>query len=202
MLCPNDNTEMRQVQVQSHYGQPIFLEQCEKCGGIWFDESELYRVKQGEAEKIELVDEELLNSLSLISNSKLKCPRDQTQLVRFEDRYFPQGIVLVRCPKCSGLWLNRSEFTKYQNARERMLHPEVVVIEDTEVDKNLRELVELHRSAGHNDTLKKLSDFLSTPVDEVGLFSGESSKEISSQEQAVSTILNVIMTILRLFLFK
>jgi Zn-finger nucleic acid-binding protein len=144
----------------------------------------------------------LLNSTSLIVKPKLKCPRDSSELVRFEDKNFPQGIILARCPECSGFWLNRGEFTKYQRVRERMLHPEVVVIEDTEVDKNLRELVELHRSASNSDTLKKLSDFLSTPVDEISLFSGRPIKEISSQEQAVSSILNIIMTILRLFLFK
>ena len=202
MLCPNDNVEMRQVQIQSHYGQPIFLEQCEKCGGIWFDESELYRAKQGEAEKVESIDADLLNSLSLITNSKLKCPRDQVELVRFEDNNFPQGIILVRCPKCNGFWLNRGEFTKYQKARERMLHPEVIIIEDTAADNKLRELVDLHRSGNQNDTLKRLANFLSTPVDESNLFSGKSKPEISAQEQTISTVLNVITTILRLFLFK
>jgi Zn-finger nucleic acid-binding protein len=202
MLCPLDDGAMRQVQIQSHYGQPISLEQCEKCGGIWFDQSELYRAKQGEAEKVEMVDEELLNSHSLIGNPNLKCPRDHANLVRFEDKNFPPGIILVRCPKCEGFWLNRGEFTKYQKTRERMLHPDVIIIEDTEADKNLRELVDLHKAGSRNDTLKKLSDFLSKPVEEVNVLSGKPGREISSQEQAVSTILNVITTILRLFLFK
>ena len=202
MLCPNDRVEMRQVQIQSHYGQPIYLEQCEKCGGIWFDESELYRAKQGEAEKIESIDADLLNSLSLITNSRLKCPHDQAELVRFEDKNFPQGIILVRCPKCNGFWLNRGEFTRYQNARERMLHPEVVIIGDAESDNNLQQLVSLHRSGNQSDTLKRLADFLSAPVDESNLFSGKSKREISAQEQTISTVLNVVTTILRLFLFK
>ena len=56
MLCPNDNTEMRQVKILSQYGGPVFVDQCEKCGGIWFDESELFRAGQGEAERIEAVN--------------------------------------------------------------------------------------------------------------------------------------------------
>ena len=65
MICPNDNIEMHQVRIESYYGQPIFLEQCENCGGIWFDESELYRAKQGEANKIELLDPEIAQIESL-----------------------------------------------------------------------------------------------------------------------------------------
>ncbi|HEX9897174.1 MAG TPA: zf-TFIIB domain-containing protein [Dehalococcoidales bacterium] len=199
MLCPNDNGEMHQVKIESHYGQPIFLEQCEKCGGIWFDQSELYRAKQGEAEKIELLDAESLRSPALIENSKLVCPRDKTELVRFNDKNFPQGIILERCPKCDGFWLNRGEFTKYQKTRERMLHPEVVIIDDTQMDNNIRELVRLHGSGNRNDTLKRLANFLSTPVDDV--FSSESGKR-SPIEDKTATILNVITTIFRLFLFR
>jgi Zn-finger nucleic acid-binding protein len=51
MLCPNENIEMRQVKVESHYGQPVILDQCPECGGIWFDKMELYQVKQGEQRK-------------------------------------------------------------------------------------------------------------------------------------------------------
>ena len=76
MFCPNENIEMHQVRIESHYGQPIILEQCNKCGGIWFDESELFRAKQGEAEEIELLDSEILRNPSKIEKSVLICPRD------------------------------------------------------------------------------------------------------------------------------
>ena len=53
MKCPNENAEMQQVKVESHYGQTVILDQCPKCGGIWFDSLELYSVKQGQAEIID-----------------------------------------------------------------------------------------------------------------------------------------------------
>ena len=49
MKCPNDSTEMCQVKIEGHYGQPILLEQCKECGGIWFDEMELFSARHGEA---------------------------------------------------------------------------------------------------------------------------------------------------------
>ena len=118
MICPNDAVEMHPAKVLSHYGQPIILDQCEKCGGIWFDESELFRAKRGEAEKIELLDAEALRTSSQIETSPLLCPRDRAKLYRFTDKHFPDTIILVRCPTCHGVWLNRGEFTRYQKLRQ------------------------------------------------------------------------------------
>ena len=123
MICPNDGAGMRQVKVMSHYGQAIVLEQCAKCGGIWFDESELYRAKQGEAARIEMLDVEELRSPAAIQNASLLCPRDGAVLSRFQDRYFPGDIILERCPSCNGVWLNRGQFTRYQEYREALKRP-------------------------------------------------------------------------------
>jgi len=136
MLCPNDNAEMRRVQIASHYGGPIFVDQCEKCGGIWFDESDLFRAKQGEAEKIEVVNTEILRTPSTIENSSLICPRDQTAMNRFTDKYFPQDIVLVRCASCHGIWINRGTFTKYQQFRQKLM-PKKESSEEERLEKAL-----------------------------------------------------------------
>ena len=105
---------MHQVKIVAHYGEPMLVDQCEECGGIWFDESELFRAKQGEAGKIEVLDTAILRTPSTIEHPSLICPRDDSQMHRFTDRYFPEDIVLVRCPSCHGTWLNRGIFTKYQ----------------------------------------------------------------------------------------
>ena len=80
MLCPNDSTEMREVKIVGHYGEPIIIDQCAKCGGIWFDEAELFRAKQGEAEKIEMLDAEILRTPATIENSTLFCPRSEAEM--------------------------------------------------------------------------------------------------------------------------
>ncbi|MDH4067660.1 MAG: zf-TFIIB domain-containing protein [Dehalococcoidia bacterium] len=161
MLCPNDNSEMGQVKVVSHYGGPIFVDQCERCGGIWFDESELFRAKQGEAEKIEALNTEMLRTPSAIENSTLSCPRDQGPMQRFTDRYFPQDIVLVRCQLCHGLWLNRGIFTKYQQFRQELMRPE----KSTEDEKMKAQWEASYKDGRSTGTRGRLVEFLSTPIE-------------------------------------
>jgi Zn-finger nucleic acid-binding protein len=202
MICPNENAEMHQVVVHSHYGQPISLEQCDKCGGIWFDESELYSVKIGEAEKIEGLNSALLQDSTAITNSKLVCPKDGTELHQFTDRYFPQSIILVRCPVCNGFWLNRGEFTKYQKARQELQHPKEKTSEDKKFEEKVQQLLELHRSGKSSDTLKNLANFLSTQLDENTLRPIESDDASPAAEKTVNVILDVLTTILSFFVFR
>jgi Zn-finger nucleic acid-binding protein len=202
MICPNDNIEMHQVKIQSHYGQPVILEQCGECGGIWFDESELYRAKQGEAEKVELLDAENLRSPSQIRNIQHICPRDQAELSRFTDRYFPEGIIVERCPVCSGFWLNRGEFTKYQKARQELLRPKEKSPEDIKLQENIQKILELHKAGDADDTLGKLARFLSKPIDENTLLTTDSAPRSPAEENTLNTVLNVLITVLRLFVFR
>jgi Zn-finger nucleic acid-binding protein len=202
MICPNDNVEMHQVKIQSHYGQPVILEQCDKCGGIWFDESELYRAKQGEAEKVELLDTENLWTPSAIENSIRICPRDGAKLSRFTDRYFPEGIFVERCHVCSGFWLNRGEFTKYQKARLELLHPKEKSPDDIKLQENIQRLLESHKNGGADDTLGRLARFLSTPIDEQTLLPLNSAPRSPAEENNLNIVLNVLITVLRLFIFR
>ena len=174
MLCPNDSTEMHQVTIVSHYGGPIFVDQCEKCGGIWFDESELFRAKQGEAEKIEALNTEMLRTPSTIENSTLICPRDQTAMNRFTDKHFPQDIVLVRCPSCHGIWINRGMFTKYQQFRQKLM-PKKKSPQDEILEKSIAPLIVSYK------------------------YECERSNE--AQRRDVDIALNILRTILR-FLFR
>jgi Zn-finger nucleic acid-binding protein len=175
VLCPNDNTEMRQVKIASHYGGPIFVDQCEKCGGIWFDESELFRAKQGEAETIEAVNTEMLRTPSTIESSTLFCPRDQGAMHRFTDKYFPQDIVLVRCQLCHGIWLNRGIFTKYQQFRQELMRPK----KSTQDEKMKAQWEAAYKNGRSTGTRGRLVEFLSTPI-EMPEHSGYSSNVLNN----------------------
>ena len=164
---------MHQVKIVSHYGGPIIVDQCERCGGIWFDQSELFRAKQGEAEEIEVLNTEMLRTPSVIEDSTLLCPRDQAAMTRFTDKYFPQDIVLVRCPSCHGIWLNRGTFTKYQQFRQKLM-PKKKSLEDERLEKSIAPLI-----VSYN-------------------YECERSNE--EQRRDVDTALNVLKTILRLIL--
>jgi Zn-finger nucleic acid-binding protein len=80
MFCPNDSIQLHQVTIESHYGLPVAVDQCQRCGGIWFDALALYKIKQGEAERIEALELDALWTPSTMSNLKLICPRDQAEL--------------------------------------------------------------------------------------------------------------------------
>jgi len=202
MKCPNDGCEMHQVQSTANYGLPLFLDQCDTCGGIWFDESELYRAKQGEAEKIDLLDTYILSASTPVESKAHLCPRDGAQLCRFTDPNFPAGIFVERCPSCNGFWLNRGEFTKFQHARQAMLTPK----EPTEADKKLQEQIQSiladQKNGDSESVLNKLNKFLSQPVDGSDSLSLDSNNNSTEGANAVGVILNVATTLLRLFVFK
>jgi Zn-finger nucleic acid-binding protein len=205
MNCPHDNAPMHQVQITANYGQPLFLDQCDCCGGIWFDESELYRARQGEADKVDLLDTYILTKSTPIVNPVHCCPKDGTNLIRFTDPNFPAGIIVERCPSCNGFWLNRGEFTKFQHARQESLRPK----EPTPADKQLQEDVEIiladHYGEANNDVLSRLGKFLTTPLDAkimLPLNSQDSDDDSSNTGNTISAVLNVLTTLLRLFVFR
>ncbi len=202
MICPNENIEMHQVKIESHYGLPVILEQCKRCGGIWFDKLELFMAKQGQAEKIELLDSEILSTPSTIEKSKLICPRDQAELVRFTDRDFPKSIIVERCPVCDGFWLNRGEFTKYQKARQELQRPKEHSAEDKKFKEDIQRILAEHRSGSSADVLGNLGRFLSTPIDTATLRPLESDERPPEEGRKLDFILNILTLILRAFIFR
>ena len=196
MVCPNDKADMHQVKVQSHYGQPIILEQCNKCGGLWFDKFELHRIKLGESEKIEILDSISLWIPSNIQNPELVCPKDQAKLVRFNDPYFPRGIIVERCPICDGFWLNRGEFSKYQQIRQEMKVPKQKSTEETKFEKDIKEILAAYQDEGNTSALGRLGKFLSTHIDETTLQPLNPEEMSPEEERAYNNILNVLTTVL------
>jgi len=202
MLCPNDNTRMHPATVPSHYGQPVIIDQCGSCGGIWFDAFELYKVKQGEAASVEAVDPESLRTLSDIDEPTLLCPRDRTKLVQFDDPKFPREIILTRCPKCQGFWLNRGVFTQYQEARRKLMRPREKTPEDIKLNEDIKRMLQARLGGSSPDILARAGKFLSAPVGNQSLFPPGSGDRASAPETALDSILNILVLILRLFIFR
>jgi Zn-finger nucleic acid-binding protein len=196
MKCPNDNTEMCQVKIEGHYGQPILLEQCKECGGIWFDEMELFSARHGEAEKIEVLDSKSLWTPTNIEKRILRCPLDQSELFRFKDRYFLKGIILERCPSCNGIWLNRGDFTKFQQTRQELKRPKERVSEDKKLEEDIKRILSVHHAEAASNTLEKLGSFLSMPIDRATLLPLEQSEKQLEQGKTANLILDVLMLLL------
>ena len=202
MFCPNEKTRMHLVSVESHYGQQVLIDQCRGCGGIWFDAFELYKVKQGEAQEIEALDSDVLRAPSDIENPTLRCPRDQSTLVRFSDPNFPKGLVLARCPNCQGFWLNRGEFTRYQEAREKRTLPGDKTLEDQKLGEDVKRLLESHRGNSSAEVLGNLATYLSSPAHTHVFSPLGSGRELTEEEKPLDTILNVLLALLRLFILR
>jgi Zn-finger nucleic acid-binding protein len=203
MFCPNEKTELQQVKAESCYGQTVILDQCPKCGGIWFDNLELYSPKQGEAEKIELLDVPNLLSTSVIQNNSLLCPRDSTNLVGLNDPFFPKDLVLARCQTCNGFWLNRGEFSKYQQyrqARQALSKPREVLIEDNKIEQDLLKVIQEHKTKDSSEALGKLGRFLSIPVDSVTWQPLEPETLSDKEKSAFNLILTAVSLIFRYFI--
>jgi len=196
MKCPNDNTEMNQARIEGHYGQPILLEQCKECGGIWFDETELFSARNGEAEKIEVFDPKSLWTPANIVKRTLRCPSDQSELFRFKDRYFLKGIILERCPSCNGIWLNRGDFAKLQQARQELERPKAQGSEDKRLEEDIKSILSARNAEVASNTLEKLGAFLSIPIDRATLRPlGQSGNQLE-QGKSGNLIFDVLMLVL------
>jgi len=187
---------MYEVIVESHYSLPIAIDQCPTCGGIWFDKSELFMAKSGEAGKIDSLDSGLLATPSVIQTSKLVCPRDKAELVRFSDRFFPSDIILVRCPVCGGMWLNRGEFLKFQTVREELKRSRESRVQDDKFETDVKRLLETYQTGNAPGTLDNLGRFLNTPVDNVNPFAMDTAQEQSGGRRALDIIMNVLSLVL------
>ena len=193
---------MRQVGVPSHYGQQIIIDQCEACGGLWFDAFELFKVKLGQAQEIEALDSDRLRARSEIDHTSLRCPRDGTALVQYKDPHFPSELILARCPECQGFWLNRGEFTRYQETRQNLMLRKEKTPEDRKVGEAVDRFLKSNRKPGSTEALQKLAAYLSSPAQHEVLSPLGSSRGFAEEGKPLDAIVNVLMVLLRLFVLK
>ncbi len=201
MRCPNEDADMREVRLVSNASQAFIVDQCPKCGGIWFDQFELYRAKDAEWQKLDDIDAQAFRESTDLASPARQCPRDAANLVRFSDRYFPSGIVVEKCPRCDGFWLNRAEFRKFQEARQELRRPREIVIEPTPPDDQIRGALAMHEANPMDSPLVKAARFLSSPLDQTPLEPLESGPGRATAD-SVNAALNILMTLLRLFVLK
>lgn len=129
MKCPNCKNELKKVQSESACkGLEINIDQCFVCGGIWFDQYELYQIPAKEAYKIDQLDKKAFDKETKIKDV-LYCPKDEFKLVSLKDSNLPKKIDMERCNKCGGIWLNRGNFTAFKENikkhRSKKISPEI-----------------------------------------------------------------------------
>jgi len=116
LLCPNNDGELHRVSSHSRQGQPIVLDQCDHCGGIWFDRFELFQVDERDAAQLDAVDKQTLR-YPLGESDQPLCPKCGKNLREFRDPNIPGNVQMLICSGCEGLWLNHGALAGYADFR-------------------------------------------------------------------------------------
>jgi len=202
LKCPSCSSLMATVVVKSHYDFPIIIEQCKKCGGIWFHNIDFHKVKIGEANNIEILDKNKLQELSLIKNQNLYCPKDNSILTQFKDQNFPKEIIIEKCSLCNGFWFNRGKFLEYQDKikekRKELKNPQKK--SNSELEIQVMKLLENSSDSAKYNTMKNIANFLSTPIDPISNRTFSDNSNTEKVNQTIGIVFGVLKFILQLFL--
>src|SRR5512142_280732 len=115
LRCPHCDMPMSQVTARANPGSLIQLDQCRKCGGIWCDQWELFPIDFDDASRLDPIDAGLLSAAAELGPKTLYCPRCASKLESLQDPILPKDILLLRCRRCDGIWLNRGQLARYKN---------------------------------------------------------------------------------------
>lgn len=192
MQCPTCAKNLKPVSVPSKYGQTMVVDQCETCGGIWFDEWELFPIDASSITKIDKLDEKKLTTKTPPQAGLNKCPKCDVQLQLLKDPLIPKKIEMLRCSKCNGFWMNRGEASEYKNYQQRRNQDSQDSKIKQDGNNDIKEILKLHGES--QDTLRMVGKTLSTNVDPYGIKPFGQSPE----EKRVMNIIGVARIILEI----
>ena len=157
IICPECGNSLKEVYAEANYGRVRLLDQCERCGGIWFDCWELYHLKDAEAKRLDIVNQNsLLTENPTIQGSGL-CPKcSNMSLMEFPDPNLPADSKIDRCPKCNGLWLNRGELKKYKEDKIKKRSR----LEPAEGPKGIQDVLSVDSQVAKWETISHLTSAL------------------------------------------
>ncbi len=86
----------------------VEVDRCTKCGGIWFDEFEVEKLRRMKgAEVIDNGDPDVGEIYNNVE--EIKCPRDHVPMLRMVDPK-QHHIWFESCPVCQGAFFDAGEF--------------------------------------------------------------------------------------------
>ena len=119
LQCPCCAGALKEAWAEANYGRVLLVDQCSSCGGVWFDRWELSFAKSSSIKTLHAVDIKAFLAEVTRKGGSCECPRCSVALVPFTDPSLPPDASIKRCPRCSGVWLNRGDLLKYASYRER-----------------------------------------------------------------------------------
>lgn len=118
MNCPKCVGILKEKNIGSK--QPITVDTCFACGGIWFDKDELellvnkeiFDTAEFDLETEPLEDDDLRKEIDLDKKESI-CPRcegSKKMVKKVSERN--KNVVIDYCENCGGVWLDSGEFAK------------------------------------------------------------------------------------------
>jgi hypothetical protein len=98
--------------------------------------------------------------------------------------------------------LNRGEFTKYQESRQKKTPPKEKTLEDQVLGEQVKRILESNRDSSNTEAMGKLGAYLSSPAHEHALSPFSTSKGLAEEGKPLDTVLNVLILLLRLFVLR
>jgi len=115
MKCPTCDLICEQ---ESYEG--VTIDVCPKCKGVWLDQGEMEQIISKREKQFNTQEVESLNKMCGASNvgkedesREMACPKCEEKMKTFNYNY-SSGIVVDRCPKQCGIWLDADELDKIQ----------------------------------------------------------------------------------------
>ena len=106
MKCP----ECKDAELIATELKDVIIDICERCGGLWFDHTELATVMSGN-EAVRAIEDSIPDAYEN-STSELKCPKCSVNMRR---NILTEGSRVERCPSCLGTWINRTIIRNIEN---------------------------------------------------------------------------------------
>lgn len=126
LRCPGCGGTLGEACVEATYGRVVVVDQCGRCGGVWFDRWELYFLRPDALRGLARLDEGRLfagNPGTMPADDgsdPWDCPKCNGILEDFNDPMIPPDALIRTCPRCRGLWLNRGSIAGYAAHREAL----------------------------------------------------------------------------------
>lgn len=115
MNCPRCFHALRQVSYEG-----VIVDTCDGCGGEWLDKGEIVRINKArevvfsdnDKAKVEGAKKVVLREVSKTQKT-LICPHCNVAMQTLNYAY-DSGIMIDKCPKCEGIWLDKNELEAIQ----------------------------------------------------------------------------------------
>jgi len=116
MNCPKCPGKLEEIKIGKK--EPLIIDRCFACGGLWFDKDELpvainkeiVRTVEFDLEKEPLEDQELVYEIGF-DKIEIVCPRcggGQKMVKKPSPRN--KKVTMDYCEKCGGIWLDAGEY--------------------------------------------------------------------------------------------